>query len=117
MYFSFCIVFRNRKLSASRRDTLGPRYDKKYLVLGEKMEEGRYEINVVTFDLTCVAGAKNGKGTRKSRARGKCVGRARRTPRLAHARSIPLFPSPFERKHRSLRSGIVVDVRWAVPCV
>jgi len=31
----------NRKLSASRRDTLGPRYDKKYLVFGEKMEEGR----------------------------------------------------------------------------
>lgn len=30
----------NRRLSASRRDPLGPRYDKKYLVFGEKMEDG-----------------------------------------------------------------------------
>ncbi|XP_078383943.1 coiled-coil domain-containing protein 180-like isoform X2 [Oculina patagonica] len=32
----------NRKGSASRRDPLGPRYDKKYLVFGEKLEEGRH---------------------------------------------------------------------------
>ncbi|KAM7451254.1 hypothetical protein ABFA07_001297 [Porites harrisoni] len=32
----------NRKSSASRRDTMGPRYDKKYLVFGEKMEEDRH---------------------------------------------------------------------------
>lgn len=36
--------FRNRKSSASRRDTIGPKYDKKYLVFGEKMEEGRYPV-------------------------------------------------------------------------
>ena len=36
------LVFRNRKSSASRRENLGPRYDKKYLVFGEKMEESRY---------------------------------------------------------------------------
>ena len=46
----FCMVssgFRNRKLSASRRDPLGPRYDKKYLVFGEKMEDGMYEASVL----------------------------------------------------------------------
>lgn len=32
----------SRKLSASRRDPLGPRYDKKYLVFGEKMEDDRH---------------------------------------------------------------------------
>lgn len=32
----------NRKSSASRRENLGPRYDKKYLVFGEKMEESRH---------------------------------------------------------------------------
>lgn len=32
----------SRKVSASRRDPQGPRYDKKYLVFGDKMEEGRY---------------------------------------------------------------------------
>lgn len=31
-----------RKVSASRRDPSGPRYDKKYLVFGEKVEEGRH---------------------------------------------------------------------------
>ncbi|XP_074627275.1 coiled-coil domain-containing protein 180-like [Acropora palmata] len=31
----------NRKTSASRREIVGPRYDKKYLVFGEKMEESR----------------------------------------------------------------------------
>ena len=94
MYFSFCIVFRNRKLSASRRDTMGPRYDKKYLVLGEKMEEGRYETNVVTFDPSCVTGAKNGKGTGKSHAREKYVGRARNAHRFARAPDSHL-PFPF----------------------
>lgn len=39
--------FRSRKLSASRRDPLGPRYDKKYLVFGEKIEDGMYEASVM----------------------------------------------------------------------
>ena len=48
----FAMSLRNRKLSASRRDTLGPRYDKKYLVFGEKMEEGRYEATLIrVFEL------------------------------------------------------------------
>lgn len=40
---SICLFLNSRKVSASRRDPSGPRYDKKYLVFGEKVEEGRYE--------------------------------------------------------------------------
>ena len=43
----FVFFSRSRKLSASRRDPLGPRYDKKYLVFGEKMEDGMYEASVM----------------------------------------------------------------------
>ena len=114
------MFFRNRKLSASRRDALGPRYDKKYLVLGEKMEEGRYETIVVTFDLACVAGAKNGKGTGKSHAREKCAGRARNAHRFARAPDSHLpFPflaqaseASFDPVSLSMFAGQSVDRCW-----
>lgn len=43
----FLFGFRSCKLSVFRWDFFGFRYDKKYLVFGEKIEDGMYEVLVM----------------------------------------------------------------------